>query len=169
MDRGHNRLRDWLGQFIGDLLVVPVLPEVPVPAWNYIKDNREVEARLDLSFPWSGVRTYIDVAYTNAASDCPTRRSKRAEADGIAAIEKVGKKLSTYPPEKNPDAQLVPFVIEALGRPSAEAVAFLRAIVPTEASERSVLLSQAWRQISIISQTRLAELYLSAERTRLSR
>ena len=70
MDRGHNRLRDWLGHFIGDLLVVPVLPEVPVQAWNYIKDGREVQARLDLSFPWSGVRTYIDVAYTNAASDC---------------------------------------------------------------------------------------------------
>ena len=169
MNRGHNRLRDWLGCFVTDMLGVPVLPETLVPAWNYIKDGQEVQARLDLSFPWNGFRTYVDVAYATAATDSADRRAARAAEAGLAAQEKVGKKMQTYPPEKNPGAQLVPFVIEALGRPSDEVRAFLQALAPTNPAERAVVLSSAWQQISLITQTRLAELYLSAERTRLPR
>ena len=60
----------------------------------------------------------------------------------------------------------MPFVIEALGRPSTEAVALLRALASSDPIERSTQLSEAWREVSVITQTRLAELYLSAERPR---
>ena len=61
---------------------------------------------------------------------------------------------------------MVPFVIEALGRPSEDAVAFLRSLAPTEPRQRALVLTEVWRRISLITQRRLAELYLSAERPR---
>jgi hypothetical protein len=78
----------------------------------------------------------------------------------------VSDKYTRYPPDKNPGEAMVPFIFEALGRPSIEAMAFLRSLAPTDPSRRAVVLGKAWREISIIIQTRLAELYLSAERPR---
>ena len=95
--------------------------------------------------------------------------AERAREDGRAALRKVQEKLQTYPGHKNPGESLVPFVFEALGRPSDDAVAFLRALAPTEPRARALVLRRAWREISMIIQTRLAELYLSAELPRLPR
>jgi hypothetical protein len=114
------------------------------------------------------MRTHADVAVTSVATIDARGdvRAARAREDGHAAKAKVLEKLRTYPPENNPGEVLVPFVFEALGRPSDEAIAFFRAIAPTDPRVRSVVLGQAWRQVSIIIQTRLAELYLSAESPR---
>ena len=110
----------------------------------------------------------MDVAVTTAATISGEGEviAARAQKDGVAAHAKVLDKLRTYPPEKNPGETLVAFVIEALGRPSDEAVAFLRALAPTEPRHRAVWLSRAWQRVSCIVQTRLAEMYLSAERPR---
>jgi len=164
-------LRDWLAWLVGDALGEPVGTEQVVPKWNYRKkptvehpEGKLVEAQLDVSFPWYGVRTHVDVAITTAATSARGDvLSARAREDGHAARAKVIDKLRTYPPDKNPGETLVPFVFEALGRPSEEAVAFLRALAPTDPRHRAVWLSRAWTQASNIIQTRLAELYLSAE------
>ncbi len=58
---------------------------------------------------------------------------------------------------------MVPFIIESLGRPSREAVAFLRAVAPADPAKRASVLAEAWQSISINTQTRLAELLISAE------
>ena len=58
------------------------------------------------------------------------------------------------------------FIIEAFGRPSIEAIAFLRSVAPTNLAERTQVLSAAWQTISCLTQMRLAELYLSAEQAR---
>ena len=58
---------------------------------------------------------------------------------------------------------MVPFIIESLGRPSREAVAFLRALAPVDPAKRATVLAQAWQAISINTQTRLAEALISAE------
>ena len=150
-------------------------PEQAVAKWNRRKRNRAgewvvEEARLDVSFPWHATRTHVDVAFATAATTETGRTLRdRAQVDGSAAQEKVHLKMGRYPPDSNPGEVLVPFVVEALGRPSDEAVAFLRAVAPTEPRRRAVVLGQAWRDISIITQTRLAELYLSAERPRAPR
>ena len=60
----------------------------------------------------------------------------------------------------------MPFIFETLGRPSREAGTFLRALAPAEQSKRSSMLAEAWQSISIITQTRLAEILISAENPR---
>ena len=78
----------------------------------------------------------------------------------------VTEKRRRYPPQANPGEGLVPFIFEALGRPSREAGAFLRALAPVDLSKRSNMLAETWQSISIITQTRLAEILISAENPR---
>ena len=62
-----------------------------------------------------------------------------------------------------PGADLVPFVLETLGRPGEAAKAFRRALAPVDPEERSVALSEAWQSISTIIQMANAEALLTAE------
>ena len=65
--------------------------------------------------------------------------------------------------EKNPHAELIPFVVEARGRLGSEVLSFLRQHAPEEEPLRSAVLARATREISIITQRGLAALLLSAE------
>ena len=56
-------------------------------------------------------------------------------------------KRSRYPPEKNPHAELIPFVVEARGRLGSEVVSFLRQHAPEEEPLRSAVLARATREI----------------------
>ena len=67
------------------------------------------------------------------------------------------------PRPSNPHAELVPFVVEAHGRLGAEVLPFLRQHAPADPALRSVVLAQATREISIITQRGLAALLLAAE------
>ena len=68
-----------------------------------------------------------------------------------------------YRPEDNPTEDLVPFILESFGRPSNRAVNFLRQFAPTEPGARSRELRRAYRELSGLTQLRLAELLRSAE------
>ena len=61
---------------------------------------------------------------------------------------------------------MVPFAVEALGRLSLEAEDLLRSLSPVDKQTRSVVLRRAKQSLSVIIQTRLADLLLSAERFR---
>ena len=65
----------------------------------------------------------------------------------------------------------MPFVVEALGRPSADAAAFLRAVARASGPRepRAAVLDRAWRRLSVLVQTRLAETLLAAELPRAPR
>ena len=165
--RGHNQLRDFLARWVGEQTGQPTAIEQLVTPWHRRLPSGEFEmAKLDVSCMIGITRTHIDVAYTNARTEQVNERNHRAKEDGRAAAQKVLQKRTRYPPAANPGESLVPFVIEALGRPSTEAVALLRALASSDPIERSTQLSEAWREVSVITQTRLAELYLSAERPR---
>ena len=165
--RGHNQLRDFLARWVGEQTGQPTAIEQLVTPWHRRLPSGEFEmAKLDVSCMIGITRTHIDVAYTNARTEQANERNHRAKEDGRAAAQKVLQKRTRYPPAANPGESLVPFVIEALGRPSTEAVALLRALASSDPIERSTQLSEAWREVSVITQTRLAELYLSAERPR---
>jgi hypothetical protein len=127
-------------------------------------------AQLDVSCTVHAQRTHVDLAFTTALSEKARHdgreRAARANDDGRAASQSVRDKRARYPPGDNPGEALVPFVLEALGRPSPEAAAFLRAVAPVDRAQRAVVLARAWQALSIITQTRLAELYISAERPR---
>jgi hypothetical protein len=167
-------VRDWLGKWITEQTGEQADLEQFVPAWNKrlkptadCPDGKLVLAKLDVSTVAHGRRTHIDVAIPTAMTRSPgIERTARADEDGRAAAQMVRDKRERYPPDANPGEGLVAFVVEALGRPSAEAVAFLRALAPTDPAQRAVVLRSAWQAISIIINTRLAELHISAERPR---
>ena len=58
---------------------------------------------------------------------------------------------------------MVPFVVEALGRLSPEANDLLNAVAPADQKVRSKVLRTAKQTLSVLVQTGLAELLLSAE------
>ena len=61
---------------------------------------------------------------------------------------------------------MVPFAVEALGRMSPEAEDLLRSPAPVDKQTRSVVLRRAKHSLAVVIQTRLADLLLSAERSR---
>ena len=81
----------------------------------------------------------------------------------FAASDMVRSKNSKYPQHKSPAAPMVPFVVEALGRLSPEAHGLLAAIAPADKKVRSQVLRTAKQTLSVLVQTGLAELLLSAE------
>ena len=64
---------------------------------------------------------------------------------------------------KSPATPMVPFVVEALGRPSPEAHGLLGAVAPADKKVRSQVLRTAKQTLSVLVQTGLVELLLSAE------
>ena len=123
------------------------------------------QARLDVGFrDEEGNLGYVDVAYTNACTTGdPSVTLARARTAGKAASEREEQKRKRYPPELNPHAELIPFVVEARGRLGSEVLSFLRQHAPEEEPLRSAVLARATREISIITQRGLAALLLSAE------
>ena len=61
-----------------------------------------------------------------------------------------------------PGPDLVPFAVEALGRPGKGAVAFLRSLAPADPELRSAALGSSWQALSATLQVENAELLLSA-------
>ena len=175
MDRGHNRIRDWVQGWLEERLSQTVLTEEYVSAWDELTEELDEKgnpvvrrARLDVAFvDAEGRRAYVDVAVTSAATASARGRSRRAAKDGVAAADMVRTKRSRYPAHKLPNSPLTPFVVEALGRMSPEAEDFLRAHAPEDKAERSLVLRRAKQSLSVLVQVRLAELLLSAEPGRL--
>ena len=121
-------------------------------------------AKLDVAFiDGEGRRAYADVAVTSAATTNPDNLAKRARTDGSAASDMVRSKQSKYPQDRSPATPMVPFVVEALGRLSPEAQALLGAVAPADKKVRSQVLRTAKQTLSVLVQTGLAELLLSAE------
>ena len=182
----HNRLRDYIAQLTTDLTGAPAPIEQIVPAWCLdatpediaaanglptppgfdVRAAKKRVAKLDVGGLLGSQRTWIDVGFTCARTTVADERYYRAANDGYAAAQYVATKRRRYPVVKNPSEPLVPFIIEAFGRPSIEATAFLRSVAPTNLAERTQVLSAAWQTISCLTQMRLAELYLSAEQAR---
>ena len=121
-------------------------------------------AKLDVAFiDGEGRRAYADVAVTSAATTNAANLARRARTDGSAASDMVRSKHSKYPAAKSPATPMVPFVVEALGRLSPEAHALLGAVAPADKKVRSQVLRTAKQTLSVLVQTGLAELLLSAE------
>ena len=110
-----------------------------------------------------GRRAYADVAVTSAATTSAVNLAKRARTDGSAASGMVRTKRSKYPAAKSPATPMVPFVVETLGRLSPEAHGLLGAVAPADKKVRSQVLRTAKQTLSVLVQTGLAELLLSAE------
>ena len=131
--RRHDRIRDWLADTIE-------------------------RARLDVVFNnRHGQRVYLDVVVPSAGTTNPETARARAAKDGAAAARAADGKRVRYP---GPD--LVPFAIEALGRPGKDALSFLRSLAPTDPETRSVVLGSAWQELSVLLQMENAELLLAA-------
>ena len=93
----------------------------------------------------------------------------RGHEDGAAAKQAVNRKRLKYPPSKHPRAIFTPFVVESLGRPSDEAIQFLKSMAPVDSTERAVVLQAAQHHLSTLIAQRQAELLLTAEGSGLPR
>ena len=60
---------------------------------------------------------------------------------------------------------MVPFVVEALGRPGASAMQLLRAMAPQDPATRGTELRRAWAELSTLIQLRRVNLLIAAEYT----
>jgi hypothetical protein len=164
--RWHNAVRDWLAKWLKPFVASPPLVEQEVQAWydENIADVDKRRAVLDVKLQdHKGQKTYVDVMVTSADTQTPGKLAMRASQDGHAAAAGVQRKHGRYPASKNPGACLVPFVVEARGRLSPEALAFLKAMVPESCPDRPLILRKARRDLSVLVQSRLGDLLLSAE------
>ena len=162
VDRRHDRIRDWLAGAIRSLTGQVATTEQFVPKWDRVVRANGTDtierARLDVAFlNGRGQRVYLDVVVPTAATTNAETARSRAARDGAAAARAADGKRVRYP---GPD--LVPFAIEALGRPGRDALAFLRSLAPSEPEARSAVLGSAWQSLSAVLQTGNAELLLSA-------
>ena len=170
VDRWHDIIRDWLLAWVGERTVTPVSREPYVSQWDWWETNPEtgvrelVQARLDGAFHYlKGGLGYFDVTIVNAATTNAQELAARAHKEGAAAQGAVQGKRRKYAPDKHPAATLVPFAVEALGRPSEEALQFLRDLAPSDPSERAVVLKVAHYRLSTFIAMRQAELLMAAE------
>ena len=162
VDHRHDRIRDWLAGLIRDLTGQAAVIEQFVPKWDRVvrvdgPDTIE-RARLDVVFTnRHGQRVYLDVVVPTAGTTNTEMARARAKRDGAAAARAADGKRVRYP---GPD--LVPFAVEALGRPGKDAVSFLRSLAPADPELRSAVLGSAWQALSVALQVENAELLLSA-------
>ena len=162
VDHRHNAVRDWLARLIRGLMGQAVLVEQYVTKWDRLVSSMEGDrverARLDVAFTNShGQRVFIDAVIATAATTNPETARSRAARDGAAAARAEDGKRVRYP---GPD--LVPFALEALGRPGRDAAKLLRSLAPVEPELRSVALGAAWQSLSVLLQMENAEMLLSA-------
>jgi hypothetical protein len=156
--RRHDSVRDWLAKLVTEWTGKPALTEQLVPNWNRQKNGHLKLARLDVALDTAqGKRVYIDVAITEAATSDAHELRQRAAGDGVAASRKEDHKRVKYP-----GPELLPFVVEALGRCGSSANSFLKAMAPKSLDDRSKALGSARQSLSVLVQTGMAELLLSA-------
>ena len=170
VDRWHDLIRDWLLGWVAERTGTPVAPEPYVAEWDYWETDAVtavrslVQARLDGGFHFlKGGLGYFDVTVVNAATTVAQELHARAHQEGAAAQGAVQGKRRKYAPDKHPAATLVPFAVEALGRPSEEALQFLRDLAPSDPAERAVVLKAAHYRLSTLIAMRQAELLMAAE------
>lgn len=187
---GHDAIRDWLAWWITEVTGRLTSTEDFVAAWDSFVQATDDQgrprldeggapvliserAKLDVSFiDGQQRRCFIDVVVATASSTSQALRAARASDAGAAARTAVRGKRARYRPEKNPGAILIPFAVEAMGRLSEEALGLLRSVVPSAESighgARSREIQTALQTLSVLVQTRHAELLLSAEAARFS-
>ena len=183
-DRRHTRLKEWVRTWLRDVCHLPTVYKAeqyvaqwcrpvqakgangaplvdaasgaPVMTWE--------EAWLDVGYVDDlGVPGYVDVTYVNASPwDDSPELLERASTAGKAASDATRRKLLRYPPASYPEAELVPFAVEARGRLGSEVLPFLRQHAP-QGPARGAVLARAKRDISIITHQGLAALLLTAE------
>ena len=109
----------------------------------------------------------VDVGFADPFTEDVAELRRRAEKPGRAAAAYVYAKQRRYPAWRNPTEDLVPFILESFGHPSVRAVSFLRQMAPSDRRARSVELRRAYRELSCLTQLRLAALLRSAEDNRV--
>ena len=160
--RRHDRIRDWLAKWIGQMLGQEVSTEQYVGKWDRWRRDTSGQlvlerARLDVVFQGRAGPVYVDVAIVEAASSSAAAWRARSAQDGVAAAEEEDAKRRRYP---GPD--LVPFVVEAGGRLGVAAQSLLRSVVPKDLADRAQEIAAAKRTLRALLQLDNAEVELGS-------
>ena len=170
---GHNAVRDWLDKYLRENSGHSTATEQFVTRWDRMKTVRQADgttsqelerARLDNSFiDNKGIRTHVDCVVTCATTTNANEQCIRAQVDGRAANEAEIQKGRRYKRSDNPHEGLVAFAIESRGRVGEQAMGLIKAMAPTDPTLRSLVIQEAYQGLSVVIQSRLAEILLSAE------
>jgi hypothetical protein len=157
-------VRDWTAKVYERNTGRPTSTEQRVPEWDMVDpDTGELE-RAVLDMATSDYRTgrplWLDAVITCEHSEDLSRQRARAVTDGCAAALAANAKRSRY---ALAGCGLVPFSMEAGGRPSEEAAAWVRACGATAVVEDGGVCTGAlWHQLSSLIQLGNGEMLLSA-------
>jgi len=167
----HNRIRDWLAATYAECTGLPTTVEQRVPQWDLVDpaSGAVQEARLDVATSdiGTGAPMYVDVVISAAFSADPALLHRRAQRPGRAASDAAAGKRRRY---AEAGAALVPFALEAGGRPSDEAASLVRLCGSAYTSTHKTddgepaprPTGRLWQELSILLQLGNAELLLSA-------
>ena len=160
----HDAMRDWHAKKHTSLTGFAAPTEQLVPAWDRVNRRTGVleAAKLDIATrdPATGRDVFVDWSITCEYSTYAPRRQACSNNDGVAAAAMVRTKRNRYPPS---GGDLAPLVFETFGRPSDEAVEFIRAYGHyVDEAARGEVLSGLGRQLSRQLQRGSAEMVLSA-------
>ena len=141
-----------------------------MPAWDIQVEDPDTgdvsveQAVLDVatSDPVTGASVWVDVTVVCAHSSNPDLLLTRARRDGRAAGDAAAAKRRRYPAA---GAALVPLAFEDGGRPSEDAVGFIRRCGGAQeaAGEAPGATARLWQQVSTLLQLGNAELVLTAK------
>lgn len=167
----HNRIRDWLAATYSECTGLPATVEQRVPQWDSVDavSGEVLEARLDVATTdiGTGAAMFVDVVVSAASSADPALLRRRARRPGRAASDAAAAKRRRYAAA---GAALVPFALEAGGRPSDEAASLVRlcgsAYTVTHRTDDGepapCPTGRLWQELSVLLQLGNAELLLSA-------
>ena len=167
----HNRIRDWVAPTCTECSGLPASTEQRVPQWDLVDpETGDVEeAILDVatSDVGTGAPLYVDVVVKCAFSTDPAVLRRRARRAGCAASDGAAAKRRRYAAA---GASLVPFALEAGGRPSDEAAAFVRLMGSVYTVNHQIEdgvpapspTGRLWQELSTLVHLGNAELILSA-------
>lgn len=154
----HDAIRDALAAWL-HALGFPFQTEQRVPALDTpMTDGTTEHAILDITTTIHGTPYYIDITVTTAHTTDPDRARKRAQTDGAAATERENYKQRRYGRHPN----LVPFVLEGLGRWGHQAHEFVRRVAPEDPAQRSAHMAQLRHTLATVLQRGRADALIAS-------
>ena len=149
----HAAVARTLGSIMWDLTGLPAQYEQRVPQLDKQgADGEVVRAIMDVvGTSTSGAQVLVDVAVVSARAGSRAQREAAAKRPGLAAERAVAVKWQRY------GENVIPFVLEVAGRPSAPAMQFVRKMLAEQAGADAPRQgAKVWARISCTVQRYVA-------------
>ena len=156
VDRRHAALARCLADIIQSHSGVKVFIEQEVPALTRVVNGQTEHARMDLVFNLNGSVTYLNVSIVAPSSCNPSLVSAASTKPGLMAKRAEKTKFDRYP-----HINLVPFILETLGRPGPHARKFINYLL-RDADNPPIGVRDTWFTIQSVLHSAISKQQLTA-------